>query len=150
VFSKAYGYANVASKTPDQSTTKYLVASLTKQFTAAAILLLESEGKLTLDVPVKTYWPQAPSAWDKVTVFHLLTHTSGLPDITDSPEYPRWIREMTAGKDILEYYRDKPLEFEPGSKFSYSNTGYILLSTLMERISGRSYGVSSARTFLRR
>ncbi len=138
LFSKSYGYANIASRTPNAASTRYPIASLTKQFTAAAALLLETEGKLKLDASIRTYWPDAPAMWNKVTLFHLLSHTSGIPDITDSTEASTWARAGTA-KDVLAYFSDKPLLFEPGSQFRYSNVGYILISFLIERISGETY-----------
>jgi CubicO group peptidase (beta-lactamase class C family) len=140
LFSQSYGFGNIASNTPNTAATRYPIASPTKQFTAAAILLLETEGMLKLDAPIKTYWPDAPAAWGKVTLFHLLSHTSGIPDVTESTEYSQWVRAGTPAKDILEYFRDKPLKFEPGSQYRYSNVGYILISFLIERISGETYG----------
>ena len=79
LFSKAYGSANLEWNIPNTTTTKFRIGSMTKQFTAAAVLLLEERGKLKVDDPVKRYYPDAPAAWDKVTLYHLLTHSSGTP-----------------------------------------------------------------------
>jgi CubicO group peptidase (beta-lactamase class C family) len=85
LFSKAYGSANLEWNIPNTTTTKFRIGSMTKQFTAAAVLLLEERGKLKIDDPVKRYYPDAPAAWDKITLFHLLTHTSGIPNHTTFP-----------------------------------------------------------------
>jgi CubicO group peptidase (beta-lactamase class C family) len=135
VFNRSYGLANVEWNIPNTTTTKFRLGSITKQFTAAAILLLEEQGKLKLEDPVKTHWPEAPAAWDKVTLFHLLTHTSGMPP----PDNEAW--RLTGGptEKAVGLFRDKPLEFEPGSQHNYSNSAYILLGYLIERVSGQPY-----------
>jgi CubicO group peptidase (beta-lactamase class C family) len=139
VLSKAYGLANREWNIANTPTTKFRIGSVTKQFTAAAILLLEEQGKLKLDDFVKTHWPDAPAAWDKVTIFHLLTHTSGIHSVTDIPEYKTWQLSETTPEKVIRHVRDLPLDFPPGSKFDYSNSGYILLGYLVERISGQPY-----------
>ena len=87
VLSKGYGSANLEWDVPDTPSTKFRLGSLTKQFTAASILLLEERGKLSVADPVKKYLPDAPAAWDKITIFHVLTHTAGIPSFTGFPEY---------------------------------------------------------------
>ena len=87
LFSKGYGFANLEWRVPNDAATKFRIGSITKQFTAAAILLLEERGKLTLDDPVKKFLPDAPAAWDKITLRNLLTHTSGIADIVMNPEF---------------------------------------------------------------
>src|SRR6476659_10885701 len=89
IFSKAYGSANLEWNTPNTIDAKFRIGSITKQFTAAAILLLEERGKLKLDDPIKTYYPDAPAAWDKITLRHLLGHTSGIPNYTNTPDFGR-------------------------------------------------------------
>src|SRR5215831_20240958 len=84
---KGYGFANLEWNIPDSPKTKFRLGSITKQFTAASILLLEERGKLKVEDPVKKYMPDAPAAWDKVTIFHVLTHTAGIKNFTDLPEY---------------------------------------------------------------
>src|SRR5690242_13232765 len=136
---KGYGFANLEWQVPDTPTTKFRIGSITKQFTAASILLLEERGKLKIDDPVKKYMPDAPAAWDKVTIFHLLTHTSGIPSFTGFSDFPtRQLQDMTP-QQLVDWFRDKPLEFEPGTKWNYSNSGYVLLGYLIEKISGQSY-----------
>jgi CubicO group peptidase (beta-lactamase class C family) len=139
VLSKAYGVANLEWSIPHTPATKFRLGSLTKQFTAASILLLEERGKLKVDEPVKTYLPDAPAAWDKITIFNLLTHSSGIPNFTSFPDYAASEPFATPVEKIVARFRDKPLEFAPGEKMSYSNSGYVLLGYLIERITGGSY-----------
>lgn len=139
LFDKAYGYANLEWQIPNTPDTKFRLGSVTKQFTAASILLLEERGKLKTDDLVKKYMPDAPAAWDKITIFHLLTHTSGIPSFTGFKEYPDFEKQPATPEEIVKRFKDKPLEFEPGSKFNYSNSGYFLLGYLIDKISGEKY-----------
>jgi len=139
VFDKGYGFANLEWQIPNMPVTKFRLGSVTKQFTAASILLLEQRGKLNTDDLVKKYMPDAPAAWDKVTIFHLLTHTSGIPSFTGFKEYPDMEKKPATPEEIVKLFKDKPLEFEPGSKFNYSNSGYFLLGYLIDKISGETY-----------
>lgn len=136
---KGYGFANLEWETPNTPTTKFRLGSVTKQFTAASILLLEERGKLKVEDPVKKYMPDAPAAWDKITIFHVLTHTSGIPSLTSFPDFESHEAQAMTPEKLVEWFRDKPLEFEPGTKWNYSNSGYILLGYLIEKISGQSY-----------
>jgi CubicO group peptidase (beta-lactamase class C family) len=136
---KAYGFANLEWDVPNTPTTKFRLGSITKQFTAASILLLEERGKLKIDDPVKKYMADAPAAWDKITIFHVLTHTSGIPSLTSFPDFESHEAQAMTPEKLVEWFRDKPLEFEPGTKWNYSNSGYILLGYLIEKISGQSY-----------
>jgi CubicO group peptidase (beta-lactamase class C family) len=139
LLSKGYGFANLEWNIPNSPTTKFRLGSITKQFTAASILLLEQRGKLNVSDPVKKYMPDAPAAWDKITIFHLLTHTSGIPSFTGFPDYTKLEPFATTAEQLVTRFRDKPLDFEPGEKWSYSNSGYVLLGYLIEKISGSSY-----------
>ena len=136
---KGYGFANLEWHVPDSPKTKFRLGSITKQFTAAAILLLEERGKLKVDDPVKKYMPDAPAAWSKITIFNLLTHTSGIPNFTSFPDYRKLEPFTATPEELVMRFRDKPLDFQPGEKWSYSNSGYVLLGYLMEQISGESY-----------
>jgi CubicO group peptidase (beta-lactamase class C family) len=136
---KGYGSANLEWDVPNGPSTKFRLGSLTKQFTAASILLLEERGKLSVDDPVKKYMPDAPAAWDKIRIFNLLTHTSGIPNFTAFKEYSESEPFATTPAKLVARFRDKPLDFEPGSKFSYSNSGYVLLGYLLEKVSGGTY-----------
>lgn len=139
LLNKGYGSANLEWGIPNSASTKFRIGSMTKQFTAAAILLLEERGKLKTDDPVKKYIPDAPAAWDKITIFNLLTHTSGIPNFTSFPDYHSSEAISTTPEKLVARFRDKPLEFQPGEKWNYSNSGYVLLGYLIEKISGRSY-----------
>ena len=139
LFSKGYGSANLEWNIPNSPVTKFRLGSVTKQFTAASILLLEERGKLKTDDPVKKLMPDAPAAWDKVTIFHLLTHTSGIPSFTSFPDYQSQEPFSTTPEKLVGRFRDKPLDFQPGEKWSYSNSGYVLLGYLVEKASGESY-----------
>src|SRR5215813_382247 len=130
IFSKSYGMADLEWSVPNSSTTRFNIASMTKQFTAASILVLEDRGKLRTDDSVKKYLPDAPASWDKVTIYHLLTHTSGISD--DSAKYE-------PGTPDKLVFNDKPLSFQPGERWAYTNLGYIVLGYLIERISGQTY-----------
>ena len=112
---------------------------MTKQFTAAAILLLEERGRLSVEDLVSKHLPDAPPAWAKVTIFHLLTHTSGIPNFTSFPDYQSTMSLPVTTERLVARFRDKPLEFEPGEKMNYSNSGYALLGYLIEKISGQTY-----------
>ena len=139
LFSKGYGYANLEWNIPDAPSTKFRLGSITKQFTAASILLLEERGKLSTADQVKKYLTDAPAAWDKITTFHLLTHTSGIPNFTSFPEYRKLEPFPATAAQLVALFRDRPLDFQPGEKWSYSNSGYIVLTYLIEKITGASY-----------
>jgi CubicO group peptidase (beta-lactamase class C family) len=134
-----YGFANLEWSIPDSPSTRFRLGSITKQFTAASILLLEERGKLKTDDPVKQYLPDAPPTWDKVTIFNLLTHTSGIPSFTSFPDYRSTEAMPTTSEQLVARFRDKPLNFHPGESWEYSNSGYALLGYLIEKISGESY-----------
>jgi CubicO group peptidase (beta-lactamase class C family) len=136
---KGYGSANLEWEIPNSPSTKFRLGSITKQFTAASILLLEERGKLTVDDLVKKHLPDAPAAWEKITIFHLLTHTSGIPSFTSFPDYRSTEAFATTPEKLVARFRDKPLEFAPSERMNYSNSGYVLLGYLIERITGESY-----------
>ena len=136
---KGYGSADLEWDIPNSPTTKFRLGSITKQFTAASILLLEERGKLNINDPVKKYMADAPAAWDKVTIYNLLTHTSGIPSFTGFPDYESTEAFATTPEKLVARFRDKPLEFQPGEKFAYDNSGYVLLGYLIEKISGETY-----------
>lgn len=139
VLDKGYGFANLEWNIPDSPTTKFRLGSITKQFTAASILLLEERGKLKIEDPLKKYLPDAPAAWDKITIYSLLTHTSGIPSFTSFPDYRSTEATPTTPEQLVARFRDKPLNFQPGEKWEYSNSGYVLLGYLLEKVSGESY-----------
>ena len=140
LLNKAYGSANLEWDIPNTTTTKFRLGSITKQFTAASILLLEERGKLRIEDPIKNHLPDAPTAWDNITIYNLLTHTSGIPNFTALPDYPKLRPFSSAVEKTIDVFRDKPLDFQPGEKMSYSNSGYLVLGYLIEKIAGTSYG----------
>jgi CubicO group peptidase (beta-lactamase class C family) len=136
---KGYGFANLELDVPDTPPTKFRLGSVTKQFTSAAIMLLQERGKINVNDLVKKYMPDAPAAWDKITIFNILTHTSGIPNYTNFPEYPALQAIPTTPQKLVARFIDKPLDFQPGEKYSYSNSGYIVLGYLVEKLSGETY-----------
>lgn len=139
LINQGYGFADLEWNIPNTSDTKFRIGSITKQFTAACILLLQERGKLKVGAPLKTYLPDAPEAWGDVTLFNLLTHTSGIPDFTRLPEYRSLEKSPQTPEQLIATIHDKPLEFPPGSDWAYSNSGYLLLGFVIEKVSGESY-----------
>lgn len=141
VFRKGYGQANREWNIPNGPESKFRLGSITKQFTATAILQLVEAGKLKLDDPISKYYTDSPAAWSKVTIHHLLTHTSGIPSYTGLPGFfqKEAMYDRTPA-EIVKLTEEKPLEFEPGAKFNYDNTGYVLLGFVIEKVTGQKYG----------
>lgn len=139
VFEKSYGSANLEWGIPNTADTKFRIGSLTKQFTAAAILLLEERGKLKVEDPISRYLPSAPASWQAVMIHQLLNHTAGIPDYSNLPDNRVWQRSPATPEQLVAHFRDLPLEFAPGSKFRYSSSGFVLLAWIVERVSGQSY-----------
>lgn len=139
LLNESYGFANLEWEIPNSLTTKFRLGSVTKQFTAACVFILEDRGVLKVDNAVKTYMPNAPAAWDKVTIYNLLTHTSGIPNLTSFPGYQDKEGIFTTPEQLVSLFLKKPLDFASGEKASYSNSNYILLGYLIEKISGESY-----------
>ena len=140
VFVQGFGAANLELGVPDDRETKFRIGSVTKEFTATAILQLAEAGRLAIDDPVSKYYSDAPKTWEKITIRHLLTHTSGIPSYTDIPNFfVKEARTARTPEEIIRLTRDKPLQFEPGSKFAYDNSGYVLLGYIIERVSGETY-----------
>jgi CubicO group peptidase (beta-lactamase class C family) len=137
---KGFGLANVEARVASAPDVKYRIGSLTKQFTAAAILLLQQDGKLTVRDPVGRYLPDAPPAWKSITLAQLLGHTSGIPDLTHDPSFPVWSQKPRTWPEVLARFRDRPLDFAPGARFEYSSSNYELLGKIIEAVSGKSYG----------
>jgi len=139
VLRRGFGLADRELGVPNTPQMKFRIGSITKQFTAAAILQLQEAGKLQLDDPISKYYPEAPPAWSKVTLRHLLTHTSGIPSYTDLPEFAQASRLPQTTDSLIKLIRDKPLQFEPGKGFYYDNSGYLLLTYVIEKVSGEPY-----------
>lgn len=138
LFSKGYGMANHEHDIPNTPQTKFRLGSVTKQFTAAAIMQLQEEGRLNVDDTLDKYIPDYPSG-DRITIHHLLTHTSGIVNVTSLPEFRQYLLFPTTVEKTILLFKDKPLEFDPGEKFKYCNSGYLLLGYIIEKVSGQSY-----------
>jgi CubicO group peptidase (beta-lactamase class C family) len=143
VVDKAYGMANLEWDVPNTTTTKFRLGSITKQFTAAAILLLEERGKLKLDDRVKTYLPDSPMAWDRITIFNLLTHSAGIPNFTSWPDYNTIKLSARTADAAVAAFRDRPLDFGPGEEMRYSNSGYLALGAIIEKAARQTAATSA-------
>lgn len=139
VYSQQFGMADLEAGRPVSAKTRFAIGSITKQFTAAAILLLAEQGYLKLTDPVKDYLPALSGAQGEITIEQVLTHTSGLPDYPHIPSIRQRLRDDLEPKEILDAVLAEPLEFIPGKQVSYSNTGYFLLGQLIEAVSGQTY-----------
>ena len=138
VFAQSYGMASLEHQVPNTSQTKFRIGSITKQFTAAAILQLQDRGQLDVQAPISTYLPDYPQG-DRLTIHHLLTHTAGIPNLTSFPDYLEWMQQPTTLAELMVRFQDLPLEFEPGEQHRYSNSGYVLLTQIIETVSGQTY-----------
>jgi N-acyl-D-amino-acid deacylase len=145
VTARGYGFANVEHMVPVTEQTIFQSGSLGKMFTSAAVMLQVEDGKLRLDDAVTKFFPNAPDSWKSITVRHLLTHTSGIPDYTtDAFDY----RKDYTEDDLVKFAYGTKLEFPAGSRWNYSNTGYALLGFIVRRVSGKFYGdVLAERVF---
>jgi CubicO group peptidase (beta-lactamase class C family) len=139
VHAKGYGQANVELSVPATADTVYQIGSITKQFSATAIMMLVEEEKLALDDPISKHLDKTPDSWKDVTVRHLLNHTSGIKSYTSIADNMTKNRLDRSKDDIIGSVRDLPLEFEPGAKWSYNNSGYFLLGLIIEKVSGKPY-----------
>jgi CubicO group peptidase (beta-lactamase class C family) len=135
---KCYGGANYELRVVNTPTTRFHIASLTKPFTAAAIVILAQQGKLHYSDAVSRYIPNLPGG-DKITIRDLLEHTSGIPSFYSLPEYDTIKFQPIHYEDLFAIMRKHPLEFEPGTKSSYSDTGYVFLAYIIEKVSGQPY-----------
>lgn len=139
IFIKGYGLANREHVVPNCPNTRFRIGSIAKQFTAVCILRLQEQGKLSLDDPVSKFVEKCPVRWNQITIRHLLTHTSGIPNYTEFPHYLQTAKVHWRPQKMIERLHDKPLEFDPGKQCKYSNSGYFLLGYFVERSSGMSY-----------
>lgn len=137
VLAKGYGLANVELNVPATQDTIYQSGSVGKQFTATLVMMLAEEGKLGLDDPVAKHIPEAPAAWKDITIRHLLTHTSG---ITNAIYQKLDMRKDFTEDELLKEIAAYPLDFTPGTKWNYSNPGYVTLGILIHKVSGKFYG----------
>jgi CubicO group peptidase (beta-lactamase class C family) len=138
LFDKGYRFASVAAGVPNTAHTRFRIGSVTKQFTALAVLKLQELGRLKVTDRVCRHISPCPAAWKAITIEHLLTHTSGIPEY-----FAVYAQDATmtplAPVQVIDLFRDKPLDFPPGSRWSYSNSGYALLGYVIDRITGDTY-----------
>jgi CubicO group peptidase (beta-lactamase class C family) len=135
--SGALGYASLELQASAKTSTIFQIGSVTKQFTARAVLLLVDEGKLRLEDPLRKYVPEVPVSWNRITLYHLLTHTSGVPNWVGMDDFS-FFQDYTP-RQFLAIFADKPLDFAPGDRFKYSSAGYSLLTFVIEKASGMPF-----------
>lgn len=140
LLAKGYGLADRDAGLPNTPQTKFRICSVTKQFTAMAILLLQAQGKLNVRDRVCDYLAGCPATWKRISLHHLLTHTSGIPDFVGLGDYEATKGTPTTPLELISRVKDRPLEFAPGERWSYSNSGYVLLGYVIEVVSGQPYG----------
>jgi CubicO group peptidase (beta-lactamase class C family) len=138
LISKGYGMANSELNVRNVPSTKLRLGSITKQFTAMAVMQLQERKRLSVHDPLSKYIPDYPQG-DKITIHHLLTHTAGIPNLTDLPEYGAYMLNPSPVRKTIDLFKNRPLDFPPGEKYKYSNSGYIILSYVIEKASGQSY-----------
>lgn len=139
LLSKGYGMADQARQLLNTPQTRFRLGSVTKPFTALAILQLQAQGKLNVQDLICHYLPACPAAWQTITLHQLLTHTAGIPDIERLPEYAQIKTSSMTPAQTIALFQDKPLTFPPGTQWDYSSSGYILLGVIIEQVSGQSY-----------
>ena len=139
IFRNGYGMANIELGVPVKPAMVFRLGSLTKQFTAVAILMLMERGKLALEDRITKYIARYPVHGHKITVEHLLNHTSGIKSYTDMPEFWKDAKEDKSVEEQIAFFKDQPMDFKPGQSWHYSNSGYLLLGAIIEKISGQTY-----------
>ena len=139
LYRAAFGMANVELGVALQPDHVFRIGSVTKQFTSAAIMMLAEEGKLAVSDPITKFLPDYPTQGKTITVEHLLTHTSGIQSYTDMPKWrPLWRQDMSV-TELIDIFKNEPMQFAPGEKWRYNNSGYILLGAIIEKVSGKRY-----------
>ena len=139
LYEKSFGKASIETNTNNENKTVYHLASVSKPITAAAILLLEQHGKLSTTDLLSKYISDFKDG-NKITVHHLLTHTSGILNINNLHDYDQWSLVPQSLDSIIKIFKYSPLQFEPGAKYAYSNSNYNVLAYIIEKISGQPYG----------
>jgi CubicO group peptidase (beta-lactamase class C family) len=139
LFAKGIGLANVEWQVPNTTKTKFRIGSITKQFTSMLVMQLREQGKVKLEDSVCVHVSPCPEAWKPVTIHHLLTHTSGIPTYTGIAAWRATNMMPKTIDQMLAIFRDLPLEWVPGEKYAYNNSGYFLLGVVIEKISGKKY-----------
>ena len=138
ILNRGYGMADIEHDVPNTPQTKFRLGSITKQFTSMAIMQLQERELLSVEDPITSYLPDFRDG-EKITIHHLLTHTSGIPNFTNFPEYAETMMLPSTVEKTIDRFKDKSLEFEPGERYRYSNSGYIVLGYIVEKVAGESY-----------
>lgn len=140
MYHKAFGMANLELDVPMKTDQVFRIGSVTKQFTAAAIMQLVEQGKMGLQDEITAFIPDYPTHGKTITVEHLLTHTSGIKSYTDMKEWDQTVRRKDfTPAELVDYFKDQPMDFDPGTDYKYNNSGYILLGYIIEKVSGETY-----------
>lgn len=138
IFNESFGMANYELGVANSSKTKYRIGSITKLFTATAIMQLVEKKQLDLEATVSQYINDYPRG-KQINIFHLLSHTSGIANLTELPDFLEWVKSYSSVLETIDRFKHQPLDFSPGQGYKYSNSGYILLSYILELITGRDY-----------
>jgi len=139
IYKKAFGMANIELNIPMQTENVFRIGSISKQFTAVAILQLMEQGKLGLQDEITKFIPDYPTHGHKITIEHLLTHTSGIQSYTGMKDFDAISRLDKKPEELITFFKNQPMEFAPGTKWNYNNSGYFLLGYIIEKVSGKSY-----------
>ena len=139
IYRKAFGKANLELNVPMKPENVFELGSITKQFTAVAILMLQEQGKLSLQDDITKYISDYPVHGKKITVHQLLNHTSGIKSYTSIPSFMKMARTDMSPTELINSFKNEPMDFDPGEKWSYNNSGYIILGYIIEKVSGKTY-----------
>jgi len=137
LLNQGYGMADIEAGIPNSPDNQYRIGSLTKQFTAAAILQLQEDGLISVHDPVQNFIPDYPN--DRITIHHLLTHTAGIPNYERRRDLPQVVQTPISLDELIATFSGQPLDFPPGQRYSYSSSGYVVLTKIIEIVSGRMY-----------
>jgi len=139
IYRKAFGMANLELQVPMKPENIIEIGSITKQFTAVAVLMLAEQGKLSINDEITKFIAEYPTNGKTITIHHLLNHTSGIKSYTGMPGFIDFARQDHSPEDIVNFFKNEPMDFDPGEKYLYNNSGYILLGHIIEKASGQSY-----------
>ena len=139
LLAKGYGFANAEWQIPNTSKTKFRIGSITKQFTSMLVMQLREQGRLKVEDSVCLYVKPCPDAWKPVTIHHLLTHTSGIPTYTAIAAWREGNMVPRTVDQVVAFFRDLPLQWAPGEKYAYNNSGYFLLGLVIEKVTGQKF-----------
>jgi len=140
IYKKGFGMANLELDIEAKPKHVFEIGSITKQFTAVAILMLEEQGKLSVSDDITKYIPDYSTNGKVITIHQLLNHTSGIKSYTNMRNFRDYVRTDFTPKELIDEFKDEPMDFDPGTAYSYNNSGYILLGYIIEKVSGKSYG----------